>query len=251
MTLARTDVGTETVTDLSGVINFDSSAFTTEDDSIVTVSVGVVNGEGGGDVRTGMVLSGGGLTWTKRAGPNGGSLGSPDYKSAHEIWTAPVTTGASMTLNYAHAGNVGSDRALCIFQITSHTSDSGSLGVGAIASGAHDQGDGAVSITLSAAPASSSEVVASRWYSMDSAAATLATPATGWTEIYDVVDNNYGALQSQIRGGSTSTSVDWDDVATVPATSFNSSAMAIEIIEVTASTFQPVWVRPTTLIGGM
>lgn len=220
-----------------GTLVHTTASFTPPNSSLLVVHCGVVNGANEADVRTGMTLSGGSLTWTLRVGPNGATVS--DYTSCHEIWTAPVSTGASMTLVYAHAGDVGNDKSQALIQVHSYTSDTGSAEIGSanIATGAHDQGDASVTITLGSSPSTSSEVSASRYYSSDGGDGN-ATPATGWTEIYDetATDNGYGSLQSQIRGGSTSTSVSWDDVMTAPETAWNSSAQAVEVKEVAGGT---------------
>lgn len=216
--------------DTTGTISHTTAAFTPPDSCILVAHCGVVNGAGVSDVRTGMTLSGGGLTWTKRAGPNPGLVGT--YTSCHEVWTAPVVTGASMTITYSHAGNVGSDRSRATIQVHSFISGTTAPEIGTpnTASGAHDQGDAGVTITLGSAPASSSIVSASRYYSSNGFDPN-ATPGTGWTELADTTYNGYGALQSQYRGSSTSTSVVWNDVSTLAETAWNSSAMAIEVKE--------------------
>ena len=234
MSLSLTGLQNYQAQDTSGVISFTTGAFTPADDSILVVHCGVVNGAGGADVRSGMVLSGGGLTWTRQAGPTGGTVSG--YTAAQEIWTAKVTTGASMQLTYSHSGNVGSDRAWGMIQVHEITSDSASPEIGTpnVIVGAHDQGDAAASLTLPSAPAASSIVSAARHYNSNGGDGA-ATEGSGWTEVYDQTasTNGYGSMQSQYRGGSTSTSVDWANLMVPGETAWKSSAMAIEVRETT------------------
>jgi hypothetical protein len=221
--------------DTTGVLSHDSSpSFTPADGAFMVAICGIVNGANGADVRSGMTMSGGGLTWERQVGPLGGTVSN--YFSALEIWTAPVVTGISTTLTYAHAGNVGDDKSAALIHILEVTSDTDTVGLGTpnIASGSHDQGDAAVNITLGSAPASSSQVIAARYYSSNGGDGS-ATPEAAWTEIYDAqAGSGYGSLQCQRRTGSTSTDVDWDDVMDTGTTAWNSCAAAIEIKEIAA-----------------
>lgn len=217
--------------DTTGTLSHTTASFTPPSNCVLVATVGCVNGGGGADVRTGLALSGGGHSWTRQVGPLGGTVAG--YTSAGEIWTAPVTTGASMTCTLVHAGNVGDDKSVALIHVLSYTSDTGTPEIGTpnTASGAHDQGDGAVQITLGSAPATASEVVAARWYSSNGSD-TTATPEAAWTEIYDAqAGSGYGSLQTQIRTGSVSTAVDWDSVMDDATTAWNSCAMAVEVKE--------------------
>jgi len=228
--LPRTDLLGASVELSSGVaLTFTSGSFVPPNNSLLTVSVSAINGSGGGDVRTGMVLTGGGLTWTLRGGPNGATVAG--YTGVHEMWTAPVTTGASMTLQYAKsAAVVGSDRAVAVFAVSAFQNYDTSSPIGTTASGTA-LGEAAASITLGAAPATSSKVLASRGTGPNGFADVHATPGTGWTEIYDVLSatGGYGSLQSEDRTGSTSTDVHWNDMAVEAETLWMSSGLAIEI----------------------
>ena len=235
MALSLTGLMNYQAQDTTGTVLFTTGSFTPADNSILVAHVGVVNGVGGADVQSGMSLSGGGLTWTRQAGPTGGTVAG--YTAAQEIWTAPVTTGASMSITYQHAGNVGSDRAWGMIQVHEITSDSTSPEIGTpnVIVGAHDQGDAAATITLPSSPSSSSIVSAARYYNSN-ANDGAATPGTGWTEVYDQTasTNGYGSFQSQYRGSSTDADVTWNNLMVPAETAWKSSTMAIEVREAAA-----------------
>lgn len=210
-----------------GTLSVTSSAFTPSNSSLLIASIGVVNGPAGGDVQTGLVVTGGGWTWTRRLGPNGGTISG--YTAAHEIWTAPVTTGASMTINVAHAGiNSVADPAHVQFNVVDITGYETSTPIGGTASDLSTD-TGSKSITLSSSPATTSIVFASRLF-QSNGGDSLATVGSGWTELYDLTDNGYASLQSQYRGSSTSSSVDWVDLVESAETSWLTSCLALEII---------------------
>lgn len=238
MALVRTDrLGQSNVSGGSAgaPISATSSSFTPSNNSLIVAAIIIINGPVGGvggvaDVRTGLVVSGGGLTWTKRLGPNGGT--TANYTAAHEIWTAPVVTGASMTINIAHVDNNGIDPSQANFNVVDFTGYDAGSPIGGTASDISTD-DGAKTITLSSSPASTSIVFASRNFQSNGNDAN-ATQGAGWTEIYDLTNFGYGALQSQIRGSSTSTSVAWADLADQAETAWLTSCFAIEIKEAAA-----------------
>lgn len=208
-----------------------SGSFTPPNNSLlVAVYSKVGNGTYGSSVSS---VSGGGLTWTKRlsVGPmysNGGS--PPDYYLISEIWTAPVTTGSSMTVS-ASDGYASGDQSY-ILQVVGYTAYDSSSPTGASVTRENLADTGALSITLSASPANTSEVIAGRARVDHSGYNTSATPGVGWTEIYDVSrGGGYNDLQTQARSGSTSTTVAWVDVDDTPGNNnlaFQSFALEIK-----------------------
>jgi hypothetical protein len=78
-------------------------------------------------------------------------------------------------------------------------------------------------------------VVASRSWTTNGSTDTNATPDTsgGWTEVYDTLQlgifGGYSCVETQIRTGSTSTDVRWDDVNTGTEGYFTGNALAVEI----------------------
>jgi len=74
--------------------------------------------------------------------------------------------------------------------------------------------DGSDSLTLSASPASDSEVIAGLGQILVASTAHSVTHGTGWTETYEsATPTSFSHSQGQTRTGSTSTTVLWDDVA--------------------------------------
>jgi hypothetical protein len=86
--------------------------------------------------------------------------------------------------------------------------------------------DGAQAITLSGAPATTSEVFAMVGLDKETVGTT---PGSGWTELYDIHTGGSGGAQAQIRTGSTSTSVDWVDVHTGTGAISKALGAAVEI----------------------
>jgi hypothetical protein len=141
-----------------------------------------------------------------------------------KIWTAPVATGASMTLTLDAAARVSFHYSLVVVAYTGY--DTGDP-IGAIGTFLDEATpDGAQSLTLDAAPATTSEVLA--MVGMDKESVGV-TPGGGWSELYDVHAGSSGGAQVQIRTGSTSTSVDWVDVHTGTGGIFKALGAAIEI----------------------
>lgn len=200
-------------------------SFTPSDNSLLVVAF--VAGYAGTSVLANFTISGGGLTWTERIAFQTTSDGE---NTVVKVWTAPVTTGASMQITITTPSMSNAERQaarmLYAFDYTGYDTTSP---IGASVT-AINQGSGAVSISLSAAPAASSEVLAFCANVPSGATSPTATPASGWTEIYDTAYNDRMHAQCQARSGSTSTSVDWDDVS-VGDTVFgdDSVAFALEI----------------------
>lgn len=147
------------------------------------------------------------LTWTKQhfVRTTGASLRS----FAMIIWTAPVTTGTSMTVTVAHDSNADSQTYEIIDVLEATNADTVNT-VGATASDT-TYNDGSFSTSLSASPSANSAVIACRYHENNDV--TSATPATGWTEIYDYgFSPDFNGLQVQYRLNSTSTTVGWDDL---------------------------------------
>jgi hypothetical protein len=212
-----------------GVINLSTTSFTPSDNVLLVLAVGFLV-ESAGDFSNDppLAVAGGSLTWTRRTHTEE-DLGG--YVATHQIWTAPVTTGASMTItvtdDISAATGDGIHGMWEVLEVSDYNTGDP---VGASASNT-GLGNGAGALTLSGAPASSSLVLASRFYAPDGAESCNATPATGWTEISDLNHTNpgYSELQTQRRTGSTSTGVNWDDLSSGSAAAFVSHAVALEI----------------------
>lgn len=200
----------------SGVnISVTYDAFTPSANSLLVVVFGGCNLDGRIDLG-GLTLSGGGLTWTKQL--QTGTFGGDGYAQTCEVWTAPV--GASPpSVALQIAGSIASGEDPCrlhvnAFDVTGYNTAS-PIGTTKIVNGDGSE-TGTYTLTLDAAPASDSIVIAFRFSTPNTATTTEATPGTGWTELYDfgTGTGGYGDLQTQSRTGSTSTSVTWNDAVT-------------------------------------
>lgn len=195
-------------TSANPAINETTTSFTTEDDSLLVVVLTIANETNA--VNGNTTVSGGGLTWTQRVDQGEDYLAT--YYHTTEIWTAPVTTGASTTLdvdNSAVAGSTfGALLQYTIWNVENYDATS------ATATGVFTD-SGEEIITLSSAPATSSLVFAARGMTATSGNGTSATEGTGWTELMDVDHTVTGlsSLQAMDRTGSTSTSVTWAEIS--------------------------------------
>lgn len=150
------------------------------------------------------------LSWTKRVSINnvGSTVG---YLPDLIIWTAPVTTGVSMTVTVTKAAG-SPDLMKWFLQPISYTGyDTGSP-TGVTGSAQNGPADGSYNPSLSGSPASTSEVIAFIAGTCAGSGDTKPVTGTGWTQIAISNDAGYYGLHIQIRVGSTTGSVLWDDV---------------------------------------
>lgn len=168
-----------------------------------------------------------GLTWTVRA-----TEGPPAGYTAHSaVWTAPVGSDpgsitVQLTSNYVAAGgeDIGS-YCYALYRVTGY--DTGTP-IGGKISEAGNTGNGAVSVTLDAAPASGDITLAlSRADATETSVG--ATFDTGWSQdATGVGGSTQGAWNAGQRTGSTSTTVAWTDVNT-GTESYSSTQVAIVV----------------------
>ena len=97
MALSRTTLVGEISIDGHGSGAFVSSAFTPPNNSLIVVYGGAMDPVGAVNFDDDLTMAGGGLTFTKAVSEEGGAATA--FAIAGAIWTAPVTTGASMTLS--------------------------------------------------------------------------------------------------------------------------------------------------------
>lgn len=225
-TLTQTNIQSQLLTEAANSpISVTGATFTPPSNSLLVVSTLSVNNQTQGTIA----VSGGGLTWTRQL-----SFTSPNhpfgYEYVQEIWTAQVGTAAPMAITFAGTGTSGSDPTRVNIQVIAFTGHDTASPVGATASGS-SLGMAAATINLSAAPATNSVVVATKGTTDNNNTNSLATPGTGWTEIFDQATSyGYGDMETQTRTGSSSTNVTWNDM-TDPAGAdvWESSALALEI----------------------
>jgi hypothetical protein len=226
--LARTDllgVIDPTPSGVHGTTDYTSSSFTPPSSSLLVVGAGYIEVGTTTDPTSAVAISGGSLTWTQGIAV---VVDPTSYPLLVKIWTAPVITGASMALTLSAGGrNVG----FYAPSVVAYTGYDTSTPVGATGSASDATLYGGASpvtgsITLSGAPAAASEVFAVAAISRDTAGTS---PGSGWTEVHDVNQGTYGGMQSQVRTGSTSTSVAWADLRAGGGNYFKYVGAAIEI----------------------
>lgn len=222
MAIVRT-ARSSTTHDIIASASYVSSTFTPSNNSLL-VAILMAEASTAAISTDAWSGAGGGLTWTRRRHTSNGGA----FSCALEFFTAPVTTGASMTVTLSHAAT-GGDFWGCL-QVVEYTGHNVSSPIGAVAVGAHDLLQGAVAISLDTGPSTTSTVIAARGFAVDGGGSTTATPGIEWSEIYDTSIAAAMGLQCQDRSGSTSNAVNWDDVDTSGDTSHFSAAAAIEIV---------------------
>lgn len=208
---------------------YTSGAFTPSNSSRLVVWGWAIQEADGGMRGTDLVISDSlGGSWT----PHVLTTASPAWSYGIGAWSRAITTGASMTVSIdTDASNF--DMEFYRLEIHDYTTNVGgaSVGIGATALGSDADGDGAASITLSGAPATSSIVIGACLTGLGSASGTI-TQGSGFTERLEAVMASWAVCQSQSRTGSTSTTVDWADVLAT-GTGFGGATLgALEITEV-------------------
>jgi len=208
MALARTNVHSQGSTDGHGTGDFTTTSFTPPNDSLLVVCVATMRVTTATDLTSSITCAGGGWTYTPRVG-----IGSSTsvYSVSQRIFTAPITTGASMTLTIGTGGINMQFYVVAVLAYTGYDTGTPTGATGSLLVEDTGAPDGAQSFTLSGAPATTSEVVAAITLDKDAAGTT---PGSDFTEIYDVQVGGSGGEQSQIRTGSTSTTVAWVDTNT-------------------------------------
>ena len=225
-TLTRTNrIGTQSSSG-HGTGSFVTGSFTPSDDSLLVVIVGCMEDSGSSDPSGDLTISdSAGLTWTSRANTGNASAWSIGVR----IWTAPVTTGTSMTVTIDCGARDIYWYGVTVADYTNYA------GVGTAGTNAATATDGADSVTLAASPSATSEIIGA--IMQDPTGAGGATPGTAVShvELYEVDSLTGAAMQSQARpAGSTSAAFSWDDVGTSAAL-YKGVAAAIEITEAGAS----------------
>jgi hypothetical protein len=210
MALARTTYTLQVSGDNHGTGAYTTGSFTPPSNSLLVVVAYLMtaSGSGGADRSGSLTVSDSqALTWTPRA--NIGNTNS--FALGKRAWTAPVTTGASMTVSVDCGANDIYKYHVHLYAYTGY--DTGSPVGATVTSDQGGSSDGNFSITLSSAPASTSEVVAA--VGIDPGVGVNAmNHGSGWTEIYETIIAQDSGSQSQVRTGSTSTSVAWGGLVT-------------------------------------
>lgn len=187
------------------------------------------------DVASATTISGGSLTYTARA-----TQGLPGTGSTTQAvcFTSTAAGGSAFTLTFDCGANNIFWYKWFVYEVAGGAvaAPTAATATGTLGTGSSNSVDGADSITLSAAPASSSVVVAAIGVDAETDATNGASPDTGWTEDGQVVPTAGsfdGYAQAMQRGGSTSTAVSWADVKTGPvgAETFGAAQLAVELVQ--------------------
>ncbi len=196
---------------------------TPADNSMLIVMLGLT--PKGSASLEGIEVYGGGLTWTLQTVDDS----SEGELTSAAIWTAPVTTGGLTTVtllfpNSVFAGSWGAS----LIEVTGHdTSDP----IGGVASLANGASDGPETLVLSSAPAEDSYVFAFMHMHGSSSGTFGVEPGGDFIEESELGETSptQGYSQLQVRTGSTSELVEWEDVQTGSMVTYSSGLSAIEI----------------------
>lgn len=175
---------------------------------------------------------------------NGSDLTISDNDSGITSWTAIANTtahsgwgygsrawvsdqgasGSAMTVSIDAGAFAMENYRVEVFDVVSFSS------IGATAVGGSTTFTSAQSITLSGAPASASVCIAAANVALGGGTSTI-DPGTGWTELAgsDVTRTDWWNFQVQTRTGSTSTTVEWADLATGSAP-IGAALLAFEVV---------------------
>lgn len=199
------------VADTSGTYSITTGSFTPQSSSLLVAVIGYTITTG--NPISDLTVSGGSLTWTRRCSTNGLASG---YYSGIELWTAPVSSAASMTITVSSSSASVTDGQTYVQAISfagANSTQNGGSVTAKLAGGGADSGTG--SITLSSAPASGDATIAARFYVPAGSTDPTATAGSGWNEAYDATaagGGGYGGLQTQTRTNSTSATVAWTEI---------------------------------------
>jgi hypothetical protein len=229
MALSRVNRHAETSGNAFGTGTFTTTSFTPANNTLLVCRISAHSQANDAFVGSDLTISGGGLTWTSRVV----STTDPGWAYGDRVWSAPVTTGASMTIA-ADAGAFAIENyRVEVYEYSGHDSVSP---IGTSAVGSDADGDGAGNITLGASPASTSEVLAFANAARGGGAGGTIDVGAGWTEIYDTSRADWWDFQAQSRTSSTSTSVDWADLAVGAGAPLGATLIALEIKQAAAPT---------------
>jgi hypothetical protein len=174
-----------------------------------------------------------GLSWTNITA----TTSSPNWSYGASAWRTAIGTGQSMTVSIdCGATNIHSYRVV----VDDWTDYDTATPIGATALGTDADGQGAASINLSASPASSSYVIGCACVAAAAGNITVTAGAT-FTETSDVNSAGWCGYQVEERTGSTSTTVDWNDLDAT-GTGTGAALMGYEVRH-TAAVYNIAWVR--------
>ena len=178
---------------------------------------------------SGIAVSGGGLSWTRRVDV---APTRSDWNLAVQVWTAVAASTSSISITITKASGDANYYGSWFRAITYSGANTASP-VGVTATDDTFGADGAQSLTLSGAPASSSEVVGIIGGQMYTGIGN-ADVGSGYTSLFAQGTDGEYMLEGQYRTGSTDTSAGWSDVYGVGSSGsyfYDTLALAFEIKE--------------------
>jgi hypothetical protein len=226
------------------VTSADDGWNTAEDTGFVTASIapgadcalvlligGVAGGTGNLDIfdnTSTCVSSGSGPTWTKQEW----ATYTGTFQAQAAIWTAVIggsdPGSFTVTFDFGTGSRTAGLWAYSIHKCTGHDT---STTFGGKETTSSQAGNGAVTITLDAAPATDDVTIALSVVDTDASGtgATFGTSFGTWTETVEGDGTDEVGWNTGWRTASTSTSVEWTDVNTGSATNFTSAQAAIVV----------------------
>lgn len=249
MALARTSVLTDnnpfTIVD-GNAYTYTTASFTPPASSLLVLVFHAANDIlAGADIRDGLSVSGGGLTWTRQLGP-GAAILNAEFVTTGELWTAPVGgSPASMTITLSHSGNAQFASGVGTIVVDAYTGYDTVTPIGAKIDGdLGTNGSTPNALTLPSSPVTTSIVHADA-ETFSNANDSTASAGSGYTQVRNIQNavNGNGTQETETRTGSTSTTVSWTTTSSGQTLWFN-WGFGIEIREAGA-TLNTAWFRPS------
>jgi len=233
MALSRTQVDQNEIT-TSTTSNWTSTSFAADENDLIVIVVQRQHYDTGAYGNPEYSVSSSGVSFTTQVAVENNTTGS--YPQVVEIFTGlvPSTGSRTVTVNSNGLDHWG---WVTVFKYSGvntvnpvRQAKENNLAVAT-------QSNGSYTYNLDLAPLSTSEVLAG--LVVDSAYSSLVyqTPGTGWSELLDDTYSDgtqYGSAHIMCRGGSTSTSITYDDLNTTDASSL-SYEWAMGALEIAAS----------------
>lgn len=211
-----------------GTGTYTSGSFTPPSSSLLVVCVGFAENAGGTNPATDFAItdSQGGHTWTQlfRLNTTGG------FATALCVFYTTISSGVSMTVSFTCNSRNIAWWAPSIIAWTGY--DTGTPIGATISQIVNNFGSASPtpwSITLSGAPATTSDVIGAVAADRDSAGAQ---EGTTFTEIHDASNPTAsigGGIETEVRSGSTSTTVDWQGIRPNGGNLFNFIVVGFEV----------------------
>lgn len=222
MALTKSICGTfQTANNTDDIVSYTTPSFTPNNSSLL-VAVITAQANGGSYANYGESVDGGGWTWTRRVENEG--YASDGWGIKQYIYTAPVTTGASMTFTY-NTGKSVMAAAIVIYEFLNYDT---STPTGATQANSGKNRSGAWTGTLSGTPSSDSYILAVAGSDDGTITCNTSWGTSDWDSY--IITAGHGTPYNVQHGfesktGTTSTTVSF----TALTTSYDWAASSIEI----------------------